>query len=817
MSRFSLVYALPSLLVLAFTVLPLIDGSGTLYHRDVLVSHYPLKAAHAQVMADGNVMPLIDPYRSGGQPLMGNPNAVPFYPTNLLYRIASPLWALNAHFWLHLLAAPLALFWLARAWGLSRPAAWAAGSIYAVSGYFLSLLNLYNLVAAAVWVPAFAAACLGTSQNKQALPSAALTLTWALLILGGDPMTALLGGALGLSTWLFRRPVALRAASLSLAGSVALGTLIAAPMWIEFLRILPLSYRGYWRYSAATSLAQSWNPWTVLDWIVPFFFGNLDYNFWGYSFFGGNPPLLYSLFPGVLAVALVLVGSLPSPATAPPAEAPPAEAPPTEAPPTEILLVKKLKRWCWAWIAVGAFVAAGFYNPIMHLLYKLPGASALRYPVKCWILVAIAASLLAGIGFERFLDGDRRLTRILGFASLAYGVVWVSLILLPLPFANALKSLNPEVLTTGLFDHQRLQWTTTTFFVLLGCLALWLTARQAGRRSTFHLGAILLVLHTALQCFLLHPLIDSDESSHYTRLPDVARQLPPGARVAHGTFSEIFGPRDSAIFPKLSGTDFFWLTREEFASFAHFAAVPRGYRFELNQSPEGLDSFFSLALGKAFKTLDDLSRVRLLAAVGTEHLLLARPLDETTKGQATLVARTPGSAFDTWHYTLERILPKVQVVGHVRRAENMNQALSLLAQPSLDPRTTAVLPGPGPELDGAGGSAELVSESLERMEVKVDSPNGGLLTTRRAWLPIYRAFVDGESADVETTNLYKLGVLVPAGEHVVVIETDRRPTYAAAAVSLTALLLVLALAGRRTGTSKPASGHVVAAGEDFPE
>ena len=90
MNRLRLFYVLPSLLVIVLSVWSLIDGSGTLYHRDVLVSHYPIKAGHAQVIDDGAFLPLLDPHRSGGQPLAGNPNAVPFYPSNLLYRLASP-------------------------------------------------------------------------------------------------------------------------------------------------------------------------------------------------------------------------------------------------------------------------------------------------------------------------------------------------------------------------------------------------------------------------------------------------------------------------------------------------------------------------------------------------------------------------------------------------------------------------------------------------------------------------------------------------------------------------------------------------------
>src|SRR5262249_4264671 len=69
-------YALPVLLLLAWA-LPLVSGARTLYLRDVLNTHLPMKAAHAEALREGRFLPLVDPYRSGGQPLLGNPNAVP--------------------------------------------------------------------------------------------------------------------------------------------------------------------------------------------------------------------------------------------------------------------------------------------------------------------------------------------------------------------------------------------------------------------------------------------------------------------------------------------------------------------------------------------------------------------------------------------------------------------------------------------------------------------------------------------------------------------------------------------------------------------
>ncbi|MEO1085804.1 MAG: hypothetical protein AAFY88_16315, partial [Acidobacteriota bacterium] len=424
MRRFSLLLILPTLGILALSSLPMIDGSGTLYYRDFLTSHLPLKAGHAHLLNDGHLLPTIDPYRSGGQPLLGNPNALPLYPTNLLFLVASPLWAMNAHIWLHWLLAPFGLFWLGRAFGLSRPSAWAAGAIYATCGYFLSLFNLYNLIAAATWTPALVAACLEARRGRPGRwPMAGLL--WALIVLGGDPLYAALAAGLALSTLLLKGPEDAPSkpwpqVGLRLTAALGLGLAVASPMIVEMLRILPASFRGHFRYSIGSSLSQSWDPRTALEWFLPFLFGPLDYDFWGREFFGGNPPLLYALYPGTLALALVLVAGRPR--------------------------GHQLGLWAWTWIGIGGFLSLGIYNPAVWLLYRLPGASVLRYPIKVWLLVAVAASLLAGLGLERALREGRgpRLRRILGLATLAYLALWPLFLFLPAPFAAALRALDPD-------------------------------------------------------------------------------------------------------------------------------------------------------------------------------------------------------------------------------------------------------------------------------------------------------------------------------------------------------------------------------------
>ena len=314
-------YAVPLVLLLVWISLPLMRGTETFYLRDVLNTHFTMKVSQAEAWRQG-YCPVIDPYRAGGQPLSGNPNAVPFYPTNVLYLIGSSFWALNAHFWIHLLLAPFAFFWMARSWGLRRESAWAAAVCYTVSGFFLSHLSFLNLIAAAALAPAFIAACLdfAAGRRRRWMP-VVLALLWTLLLLGGDPLMAALVGLLGGSAFLASWGVTWGAAwrtdrtapgwgdPLRFAAAIGTGTLLAWPQISEFLRILPLSFRGHWGYKPEVATVASFDPRQVLEWLIPFAFGRPDQlgqaSFWGSRFYTDTPPYYLSLYPGLLVVALV--------------------------------------------------------------------------------------------------------------------------------------------------------------------------------------------------------------------------------------------------------------------------------------------------------------------------------------------------------------------------------------------------------------------------------------------------------------------------------------------------------------------------------
>ena len=113
--------------------LPLLLGEKTLILRDVFTTHLPMKAYGAAALAHGRI-PAFNPTWALGQPYAGNPNALPYYPGNLLYLLL-PFWsAFNAHYVLHWLLAFVAFRWLARELDQSPVAATMAAGPEATTG-----------------------------------------------------------------------------------------------------------------------------------------------------------------------------------------------------------------------------------------------------------------------------------------------------------------------------------------------------------------------------------------------------------------------------------------------------------------------------------------------------------------------------------------------------------------------------------------------------------------------------------------------------------------------------------------------------------
>ncbi len=785
--RTSLLYAGPLLLLLLLAMLPLVRGTETLILRDVLNSHFPMKWSQAEALRHG-YFPLIDPYRAGGQPLAGNLNAAPFYPTNLLFLVGSTFWAFNAHFWLHLLLAPFAFYWLARSWGLRPEAAWAGAACWTASGFYLSHLNFYNLIAGVTLAPALIAACMDflRGERRRGVLAPAIAVLWTLMILGGDPQTALLAlllaGAALILVWRERAAgPAWRGVAL-LAAAFACGTLIALPQLTEFLRILPLSYRGHAGYSRAVLTIASWDPRQAGEWLLPFLFGRPDVlangAFWGGQFFTGVPPYYLSLYPGLLALALIAASGRPR---------------------------GRAAGWAWGGIACGLFLSLGRFNPVTVWLLTSVMRKSLRYPIKFWLPVAIGAALLCGLGFERLRAEEgarRRFRRILLLLAVAFALFWCFLTFAP-EWAEAwLDLFIPR--PAAFIANERLRWAGLSL-LSLGVLAALGIACGLSRRSWRLGGALLIAVHAAAQVWLLRPLYPMDAVVPYLVPPPALSWVPKDLEVVNPDYNYLFGPSTlrKGSFPE---PHIRWLERRSYFELYAFSGAVWGRRYGLNCSPEGLDTFLARIAQIAVKSAKTPERLRMLAAWGVGRLLVNHPL-EPVPPHARLLKTIPSFGHTLYIYEVTDRAAEAFLARRVFREPSPRAAYRRIADPGFDARTDAVIAGPGgaPQATG-GGSARILRRGPESLEIETAAgPGGALLVVQRSNL-LFQAAIDGRPVQVLTANAYRIGVQVPAGTHRVRLSIDRGPLHRSLLGALVGVLLLPVLgwsAGRRLQTGMP--------------
>ncbi len=623
------------------------------------------------------------------------------------------------------------------------------------------------------------------------------------MILGGDPQTAvlalLLAGAAVALVWRERPAGSGWSGFFLLAAAFACGTLIALPQLVEFLRILPLSFRGYAGYSRTAVTTASWDPRQAAEWLIPFLFGRPDVlakgGFWGGQFFTGVPPYYLSLYPGLLALALIAAAGRPRVRSA---------------------------GWAWGGIAFGLFMSLGRFNPVAEWLLTSPLQKSLRYPVKFWLPVAIGAALLCGLGFERLRAanigeggetpaGGRRIFRwALLLLALAFAVFWCFLTFAPGRAEAWLDLFIPR--PAAFVAAERLRWAGLSL-VSLAVLAAFGIALWLSRRS-WRLGSVLiLTIHAGVQLWLLRPLYPMDAVVPYLVPPPALAWVPADLAAVNPDYNYLFGPSTlrKGRFPEPHTR---WLERRSFFELYPFSGPLWGRRYELNSSPEGLDTFLVRLAQSSVKAAKNPERVRMLAAWGVGRLLLNHPLEpleplDPVSPHARLIKTIPSFGQKLYIYEVTDRAPEIFLARRIFREPDPRSAYRRLTDSGFDPRTDAVLPGPSRSLQmTGGGSARILRRGPESLEIETAAgPGGALLVVQRADL-LFEATIDGRPAEVETANAFRIGVQVPAGTHRVRLAVDRGPLHRSmrGAVAGILLLPLLGLWGRRAPSAEGLAG-----------
>ena len=480
--------------------------------------------------------------------------------------------------------------------------------------------------------------------------------------------------------------------------------------------MLPATDRGVRGVGEARLTMAAWRPGSPagwLGWLVP---GDwAAYGFRTESGAGGRPPFFLSLYPGLAAVALAVVGALPRRDRA-----------------------TRARSWAWATIVLGLLLAAGAATPLGRLVYDLPGLRLFRYPIKLWLLVAVAASVLCGLGFERIFRGRadggawRRRWAVAGASLLTLHGASQLYLLRGLVATDAVATLAGP---SPLLDH--LPAGARVAHPHLGLLGPRVSLPVPDRLEPWELRQRFDALTPGAG------ILQADLRYELTRTPEGLSSFL--LRVAHDAVAVT--PSDAGRLLALSR----WGVEHAISE-----RPLRGVPPELAEETVAAGAVAPIHLYR-------------LRRPAPEIALADRPVRVPHLGAAWALFVAPG--FDPARHV---VLPPADGV------EGMAEDAPLPALPAID-RPSA-------------GRFRVLSRGDEALEVETANPVPTVLVVQRALQPVWRATVDGEPAAIEAANVYRMGVEVPAGRHRVRLWVDRRPLHRAFAGAAIGALGLLALA-----------------------
>jgi len=742
-------------------------GQGVIGSFDLVVLFHPYKDLIRHFVSQGE-LPLWNPYLYLGVPLLANVQTGVLYPPGWLFLIlpfpAALTWTTVLHLWWGLTGTFL---FLRHGLRTSAFAAWVGALSFGLGGFLLPHIGHMNQVYTAVWLP-WLLLCARHAAGKTGIPALALGgVVTAFAFTAGHTQEfyysflalALFCGFMcvvpvpGQPTrwWPLVVPAAFGVS----------GGLLAAIQLLPTLEATLQSYRrdGVPLHEAA-ELALNRNE--VLLSLLP--------NYW-------QPPSVET--SGYLAVSCAVLAFLG-------------------------LSHITDRRWVLFFVSLAtvAFILAlGTYTPLFALLYKvLPGFAAFRVAGRWMFLVSFSLSVLAAIGADYLRDdlppAQRRRASFFFILATLLAVLFVFVFLARTYLVRSHQAL-PEANVVALWAMIAL----LTYALIL----LALSHGVSSAVSSFLLGAIIvaelfaasrpLEFNQVMPETIYRPapsserLADLWQDARYIsiageRFPleneeqvraDLSQRLRNfwvGLALQYSKYGEELRPnRNMPLFLKSAdGYDGGLLPTAAYAQL----------RAALFNNPD-VPPHFGLPLvgNTADATLWGLLNVRYLVA---DH----HQRDPGPGWQLLGQVRPDGPLL----FENTRVLPRAFVVYEVMVGDD-----PLLLR-GIDVSRQALVERTIPELVGTTGAAHLATitaDEPQRVEVRFSAEKTGLLVLSDAYYPGWRAYLDGEPAELLRVNIALRGVVVPPGEHTVVFAYHPRWFQVGAVLSLVTLLGLILL------------------------
>ena len=754
---------LPAWALAFVTLLPFLPGllrGRCLYFRDLSLYFFPLRRFVVEGLLQGQVR-YWNPYLHEGKQELFAPVS---YPLDLLQVLWPDERGFTLLLALHVPLAALTFRRLAHELGFASVAATGAATVYALGGFLLSLVNLYDFVQAAAWVPLLVWGMMRAGEGAR-WGTTATALGALMVVSPGRTEIALQGMLLGWVLSVKTLPGLRRQ-----AGGILLGLGLAAPLIVVQWAALAASGREA-GLPTAQVVADSVHPVTLLQTMIGNVHADLSNvvgRFWGQRFFTRGSPYFLSFYLGPLVIALAAVG---------------------------VGAPDERRRRVLLLLAFAVWVCLGRYGGWEPLIEALPASlRKFRYPSKAFFTVHFLVALLVGRGLDR-LAADTRAWRRAAAAALGLGLPLCALAAVPAVLsATAATWLFPE--SPRPLDLAGHVARDAALGGLVCALGGGLAAAVAAGRARSGLAVPVLVIAVGLDLLRTGVGLNPMATAGFYTLSDEMTAEVARFRAAGGRIYSCEAPTSRAVragLPSGSEDVDVWISSVMMETLRPSFNMPWGVPTAYSADLTSLVPLWRTLPGLAGQCAALPEQVPRLRAAGVTHVLTPDPVQHP---DLRLVRRAEPARIRPvaiYVYELERPLPllsvarRVRVVADAVAARELGESTSDAEEVALEQAGMAAAPG------------HLVSVRSRPgfWDISVEAQGTTPLVVREAHAAGWTAAVDGAPAAIARANGRHMAVAVPAGRSHVVLRYRPPGLGAGLIASAGAAILVMWAARRR--------------------
>jgi hypothetical protein len=409
-----------------------------------------------------------DPLLLSGFPVAADPQAMTWYPLSWIFSL---LGSWNGFVLSAYVLGSSFVYGYVFTVTQSRLGALLSGIIYGMSGFMMVHLGHTSMIHAAAWMPLLFWA-LEKQRHHLSVPWFFVAcLAVALSALSGHPQifvytvgvctvyAGVFGWSSGLGRWKYYGIYLL---ALFIGLGLASIQLIPTSELISYGLRSEMSFQEFISYSL--------HPYQAIELLFPNLFGNYQESFYRFPYFGKWNLVELTGYVGLLSLLLTAIGAMAYP--------------------------KKSMTWFWTGVGLFTFLLTlGDFTPLAKIMYHAPLYNKFRAPARHFLEVALAVSVLSGMGVTAIQKRMASRKLILRALLASSGIILGGLASILL-FATRLKAFAAD---NGIEKMELLPWSNPAVGIplvifLLASIALFFWSRQSQSRfRKFFLLSVLII------------------------------------------------------------------------------------------------------------------------------------------------------------------------------------------------------------------------------------------------------------------------------------------------------------------------------------